>query len=43
MFQDERSNDNIYTFSIDKLHCEGVCGGGGGGGEGGSSVRFLPA
>ena len=24
MFQDERSNDNIYTVSIDKLHCEGV-------------------
>ena len=27
MFQAEGSNDNIYTFSIDKLHCEGVGGG----------------
>ena len=26
MFQAEGSNDNIYTFSIDKLHCEGVGG-----------------
>ena len=24
MFQVEGSNDNIYTFSIDKLHFEGV-------------------
>ena len=38
MFQVEGSNDNIYTFSIDKLHCEGVVGGGGG-----SSVHFQPA
>ena len=26
MFQVEVSNDNIHTFSIDKLHCEGVVG-----------------